>query len=192
VGQGGKTAVLLAAIATVCTWLAITSDAEAAITSVFTKTATPVPCAVQGNGVRLCDETAFDPPRPRSTVRTYDGVPIDVRVAFPPEPASGPDGPYPLIALFPRYAGEKLSKQDTAWWQGHGYATFTMTDRGFGESCGTQASQDAEPTRCGPGFVRMMSTLYEVRDAQELIGRLVEDGVVDPQRIGARSPRRRR
>src|SRR5689334_18214331 len=74
--------------------------ADATITNVFSSTATPIPCVTQGNGVRLCDQTTFSPAQARSTIKTFDGVPIDVRVAFPPAPASGPDGPYPLIMMF--------------------------------------------------------------------------------------------
>ena len=76
----------------VLAFLAFAPAANAAITSVFTATPTPIPCAVQGSGVRLCDQTIAGNPggTARSTVKTFDGVPIDVRVAFPPEPASGP------------------------------------------------------------------------------------------------------
>ncbi len=31
----------------------------------------------------------------RSTVETFDGVPLDVNVAFPPDPFPAADGPYP-------------------------------------------------------------------------------------------------
>ena len=67
--------------------------------------------------MRLCDQTIAGNPggTARSTVKTFDGVPIDVRVAFPPEPASGPDGPYPLIMLFHGYAGlEALAGEHAA------------------------------------------------------------------------------
>lgn len=58
---------------------------------------------MQPDGVRFCGHTS-----PRSTTRTFDGVPIDVDVAFPPAPAVGPDGPYPLVMLFHGYGGSKL------------------------------------------------------------------------------------
>src|SRR2546430_10914369 len=98
----------LAAVAGACVWLGVSPCAHATITSVYSQTATPVPCALLSNRVRLCDESAFVPPRPRSTVKSFDGVPIDVRVAFPAQPVTGPDGPYPLIMGFHRYAGAKL------------------------------------------------------------------------------------
>jgi predicted acyl esterase len=175
-----------AAVATAaCLWLVAPACAHAAITSVFNQTASPVPCRVLGNGVRLCDEAAFVPPRPRSTVKTFDGVPTDVRVAFPAQPGSGLDGSYPLMMLFPGYSGKKMALQSMTGWVARGYATLSMTDRGFGESCGTQAARDADPAGCANGYVRMMDARYEVRDAQELVARLVDDGLVDPVRIGA-------
>src|SRR6478735_1726196 len=61
-------------------------NAGAAIPSVF---GGQVSCSVQGDGVRFCGSSS-----PRSTAKTFDGVPIDVNVAFPPQPASGPDGNY--------------------------------------------------------------------------------------------------
>jgi predicted acyl esterase len=167
--------------------LAFAAPANAAITSVFTATPNPIPCAVQGSGVRLCDQTIAGNPggTARSTIKTFDGVPIDVRVAFPPEPPSGPDGPYPLIGLYHGYAGSKLSLSSMTPFLNAGYATFSMTTRGFGQSCGTVASRDADPTGCAEGWVRLMDTRYEVRDAQELMALLADEGRTSHTQIGA-------
>src|SRR4051794_21518990 len=80
-----KLAGLIAAIAA----LVVVPSAGASIASVF---GGDVGCSVQSDGVRFCGNTS-----PRSTTKTFDGVPLDVNAAFPPAPASGPDGPYPLI-----------------------------------------------------------------------------------------------
>ena len=175
------------AAVTACALMAFTPSADAAITSVFSATPAPIPCAVQGSGVRLCDQTIPGNPggTARSTVKTFDGVPIDVRVAFPPEPVSGPDGPYPLIMLFHGYAGSKLSLASMQPFLNAGYATFSMTTRGFGQSCGTAAAQGADPTGCAAGHVRLMDTRYEVRDAQELAGLLADEGRTSFLQIGA-------
>jgi hypothetical protein len=172
-------------IAIVCAFFVTAPAADAAITSVFSNTATPIPCVTQGSGVRLCDQTTFAPAQPRSTIKAFDGVPIDVRVAFPPEPASGPDGPYPMIMLFHGYAGTKLSLATMQPWLNKGYATFSMTTRGFGQSCGTSASRSADPTGCANGYVRLLDTRYEVRDAQDLAGLLADEGHTSAQQIGA-------
>ena len=140
-----------------------------------------VSCSVQGDGVRFCSDT------PRSTVASpVDGVPIDVNVAFPPAPPSGPDGDYPLVMMFHGYGGEKLPLAQMQPWLDRGYATFSMTDRGFHESCGSPASQAAAPPgECADGYVRLIDNRYEVRDAQDFAGLLADEGLIDGQRIGS-------
>jgi predicted acyl esterase len=183
---GAKARLLVVAL-TVVALLGLAPAANAAITSVFTATPNPIPCAVQGSGQRLCDQTIAGNPggTARSTVKTFDGVPIDVRVAFPPEPPSGPDGPYPLIMLFHGYAGTKLSLANMQPFLNAGYATMSMTTRGFGQSCGNAASQAADPSGCAQGHVRLMDTRYEVRDAQELAGLLADESRTSYTQIGA-------
>jgi hypothetical protein len=55
--------------------LALAPAASANIASVF---GGDVSCSVQPNGARFCGSTS-----PRSTTKTFDGVPIDVNAAFP-------------------------------------------------------------------------------------------------------------
>ena len=157
--------------------LAVAPNAGAAIPSVF---GGEVACTVQGDGVRFCGSSS-----PRSTVDAFDGVPLDVNVAFPPEPASGPDGGFPLVMIFHGYGGGKLGLSTMQRFLDRGFATFSMTDRGFRESCGSIASRAADPTGCAAGYVRLIDTRYEVRDAQEFAGRLADEGLIDPQAIGA-------
>jgi len=163
------------ALASLVAGLALPQAAEAAIPS-----ALGVTCAEQGNGVRFCGSDA-----PRSTAPAFDGVPIDVNVAFPPAPASGTDGDYPLMMLFHGYGGGKFGLDAMQRWLGRGYATFSMTDRGFRESCGSAESQAAAGGACANGYVRLIDNRYEVRDAQEFAGQLADAGLIDPQRIGS-------
>jgi predicted acyl esterase len=151
------------------------SVAEATIVS-----ALGVPCTVQSDGVRFCGSTA-----PRSTVRAWDGVPIDVNVAFPPAPARGRDGRYPLVMLFHGYGGHKLGPSDMQPWLDRGYAAFSMTDRGFRESCGSAAARAAAGGACDKGYVRLIDDRYEVRDAQEFAGQLADAHLISSRRIGA-------
>ena len=60
-----------------------------------------------------------------------------------------------------------------------------MTDRGFRESCGSAASAGRRPGRLRDGYVRLIDNRYEVRDAQEFAGKLADEGLIDPQKIGA-------
>ena len=163
------------ALASLVAALALPQAAEAAIPS-----ALGVTCAEQGNGVRFCGSDA-----PRSTAPAFDGVPIDVNVAFPPAPASGTDGSYPLMMLFHGYGGGKIGLDGMQRWLDRGYATFSMTDRGFRESCGSAESQAAAGGACANGYVRLIDNRYEVRDAQEFAGQLADAGLIDPQRIGS-------
>ena len=157
--------------------LVVAPSAEATIDS-----ALGVSCTVQGDGVRFCGSSS-----PRSTTPTWDGTPIDVNVAFPPEPASGPDGNFPLVMMFHGYGGGKIGLSGMERWLDRGYATFSMTNRGFRESCGSPAAQAAGGLECADGYVRLIDNRYEVRDAQEFAGQLADEGVglIDPQRIGA-------
>ena len=178
---GVRKLVVLAAL--VAAFLVVPSAAQATINS-----ALGITCTTQGDGTRECGNAS-----PRSTVPAFDGVPIDVNVAFPKAPASGPDGNYPLIMLFHGYGGSKLGFGTMQHWLDKGYATFSMTDRGFHESCGSVASQYAAtpPGACATGYVRLIDTRYEVRDAQEFAGQLADElssdnvGLIDGQKIGA-------
>src|SRR3989442_15572942 len=59
-----------------------------------------------------------------------------------------------------------------------------MRDGGWGNSCGAADSKRPTPA-CAAGYNHLLDTRYEVRDAQYLIGQLVDQGLVDAQRIGA-------
>ena len=95
-----------------------------------------VACAPQG-AITFCGSNT-----PRSTAPAFDGVPIDVNVALPDEAQFGPP-PYPLIMLFHGYGGGKLGLSDMQTWLNRGYATFSQTNRGFRESCGSAGSKAA-------------------------------------------------
>ena len=152
--------------------LTAATPANADITSVF---GASVNCAEETDGTRFCGGT-------NTLVPTFDGQPIDVNVALPPAPAAGPDGPYPLVMQFHGYGGSELKLASLRRWTDQGYAAFSMTDRGFGV-CG---AKPVPPAHClDGGWVRLMDTRYEVRDAQHFAGMLVDEGVADPGAIAA-------
>jgi hypothetical protein len=150
------------------------SAASASITSVFGTVA----CATQASGQRWCGNSAG------TTVPSWDGTPIDVSVAFPP--ASGSDDNYPVIGIYHGYGGSKIvpSSSTAQRWLAQGYAIFSITDRGFGGSCGTSSAVFGTPP-CEHGYIHLMSRAYEVRDVQYLLGQLADEGVINPQEIGA-------
>ncbi len=85
---------------------------------------------------------------------------------------------------------EYLNPDETAYtdnayaWARDGYAVLTYTARGLWGSCGTPEARLANPAACADGYIHLADIRYEVRDTQELIGRLVDDGAADPRRIG--------
>jgi hypothetical protein len=169
---------MLLALGTLAVGLTLPQTASAAHpASVF---GGAVPCAAQGDGVTYCGSTA----PARTTVPSFEGVPIDVNVAFPNEAQFGPP-PYPLMMMFHGYGGGKLSLAQMHRWLDQGYATFTMTDQGFRESCGSPASKAAGGAACDNGYVRLIDNRYEVRHAQDFAAQLADESLVDPQKIGA-------
>src|SRR5215208_2515543 len=171
--------------------LACAPSAQAAIPSVFNGEAAGgagIACAPR-EGVRFCEGSSPSnslPPAPDTRVPGVGGVPIDVNVALPAEPASSPDGNYPLLMMFHGYGGSKLGFGAMKRFAERGYAVFSMSDRGFGNSCGSPGSRLTPG--CLEGWVRLLDTRYEVGDAQLMAGILADEGVVDPQRIGATAP----
>jgi predicted acyl esterase len=139
-------------------------------------------CAAQpsAGNVRLC----------AGQTTTWDGVTkIDVDVVLPAQPGAGDDGPYPLIGLFHGWGGEKIGLEDARvrQWAERGYAVFSMSDRGWGNSCGGSDPDRLlkAATACAAGYNHLMDDRYEVRDAQYLIAVLADEGVAQPKKIGA-------
>lgn len=154
-----------------------TGSAEAATTSLY---GGDVSCTVEAaaGDVRLCS----------GTTTTWDGATkIDVNVILPPQPSGGADGPYPLIGDFHGWGGSKIGlSSQTQGWAERGYAVFSMSDRGWGNSCGS-ADPEKLPVNpaCAQGFNHLMDDRYEVRDAQYLISVLADEGLAEPRKIGA-------
>ena len=170
--------ILGAAAAAVLAVLTLVPAARAAFPSLY---GGDISCAAQaGNGdVRLCGGETV----------TWDGkTQIDVNVVLPPQPESGADGPYPLIGVFHGWGGSKIGLEDARVqdWAERGYAVFSMSDRGWGDSCGgTDPDRLTEPLACAAGYNHLLDTRYEVRDAQYLISVLADEGVAVADRIGA-------
>jgi glycerophosphoryl diester phosphodiesterase/PKD repeat protein len=136
-------------------------------------------CERQTGGGRFCQGTM------NSRVRTFDGVPLDVNVALPPKPASGADGSYPLIIQLHGWGGAKSGYSAMRSWAEAGYAVINYSARGFGQSCGSPESRVADPVGCAKGWVHLADSRFEARDSQFLAGMLADQGLIDPQRIGA-------
>jgi hypothetical protein len=157
--------------------------ADAAISAVLGGAAA---CTLQPDGERHC----------AGIFTSFDGAPIDVNVGFPPVPASGPDGNFPVVGFFHGWGGSKIDLDDgTAQeYLDAGYAVFSMSDRGWGMSCGATDPKRLMPGVCDNGYNHLMDTRYEVRDAQEVFealadqvadGALAGEGLIDPVEIAS-------
>src|ERR1700759_3280691 len=153
--------------------LAIPATAGATINSVFGT----VTCTEQTGanaGQRWCGNTAG------TTVSSFDGTPIDISVGFPA--ATGEDKNYPVVGLYHGWGGSKItpSSATAQRWLKLGYAVFSITDRGWGSSCGKPSSpaNTLKPPPCEHGYIHLLSRRYEVRDAQVLLGKLADEGVI--------------
>lgn len=163
---------LLAAVLTLGA-LALAPGAQAAIPSVLGGDLT---CTVEpsAGNVRLCS----------GVTHSFDGTKIDATVILPPEPASGADGPYPTIGYFHGWGGSKIGLNSrTQGWASHGYAVFSMSDRGWANSCGAP-DPDRSSAQCSKGYNHLMDDRYEVRDAQFLISRLADEDVTRATKVG--------
>jgi dienelactone hydrolase len=122
-------------------------------------------------------------------VESWDGVPLDTTLTLPAAGARG----LPLVVAIHGLGNSKheyLDPASTAYtdnvyaWAKDGYAVLSYTARGFWGSCGTPESRAARPDACAKGYIHLADARFEVRDSQELIGRLVDEGTADPRRIG--------
>src|SRR5437764_869270 len=138
-----------------------------------------LPSCAPAQGVYQCSGLA----------KTWDGVPLDTTVTLPAAGASH----MPLVVEINGFGNSKyeyLDPASTAYtdnayaWARAGYAVLTYTARGLWGSCGTPESRAASPAACARGYIHLADARYEVRDTQELVGRLVDEGVADPGRIG--------
>jgi hypothetical protein len=122
-------------------------------------------------------------------VATWDGVPLDTSVTLPDAGARR----LPLVVEIHGFGNSKyeyLDPASTAYtdnaysWAKDGYAVLTYTARGLWGSCGTPESRAASPGACANGYIHLADARYEVRDTQELIGRLVDERIAAPHGIG--------
>jgi acetyl esterase/lipase len=187
---------LAAGLITVLVWACgSASAASASISSVFagqTVSGNAISCVAQTDLVRVCHGTYNNGPGGSDIrLKTFDGTPLALYVELPPTPTSGTDGSYPLIVQSHGWGGPTTGPSDTQFfgptadaWAQRGYAVLQLVARGWGDSCGSAASRQADPTDCANGYIRLDDVRYEARDVQYATGLLVDEGVVDPSRIG--------
>lgn len=192
----GLWAALAAAAMTAATGAAALhpGNAAAAGTGVFagdTVSGQPLTCTTQSDGTRVCTGDYSTSGGADTRLKSFDGTPLALYVTLPPAPAGGSGGGYPLVVQSHGWASPPSGPTDTQYegptadaWARDGYTVLQLTARGWGDSCGTAASRLADPSGCANGYIRLDDDRYEARDVQYATGLLVDEGVVDPHRIG--------
>jgi predicted acyl esterase len=167
----GLLALLVAALAALGG--APTASAQISGGSVFSG---KISCSVLGDaGVRFCQGSTA------KRIRSFDGMPLDVNVALPTQTRLPP---YPAVVLLHGWGGTKYAFATMERWAKRGYLVLSPSARGWGGSCGALNKDDATCSS-GPYYSHIGDVRYEVRDVQQLTGMLVDEGLVDPKRIGA-------
>ncbi|MFL5894939.1 MAG: CocE/NonD family hydrolase [Thermoleophilaceae bacterium] len=143
------------------------------------------------NGVRFC-------PTPDSAGRvpSWDGVPLDADVTLPPDGS----GPWPTIVMIHGWGGDKTDFESKTpdgdgsstyhytnnWFAKQGYAVLNYTARGFGASCGKQDPSAPSCYAIGKGgYIHLKDQRIEAHDTQYLLGVLVDEGIAQPNALGA-------
>ena len=150
-------------------------------------------CTAQ-NGVRFCPTSTLT-----ERVPSWDGLPIDADVTLP---TTG-NGPWPLVVMLHGFGGSKATFEATnargvlnaagelitstyhynnIYFAQRGYAVVNYSHRGFGNSCGVVESRTSP--ECDRGWFHMADQRYEIRDAQTMIGKLVDGGIAQRGAIG--------
>jgi|tagenome__1003787_1003787.scaffolds.fasta_scaffold20982933_5 pimeloyl-ACP methyl ester carboxylesterase len=138
------------------------------------------------NGVLFCPTTGLD-----DRVASWDGVPIDVDVTMP---ETG-DGPFPTIVMVHGLGGSKTAFEasddngsgqafhyNNRFYAKRGYAVVTLSQRGYGNSCGKPDSRTSP--NCDAGWQHLDDQAYEARDIQYLLGQLVDQHVSQAGALG--------
>ena len=150
-----------------------------------------IPCTTRPDGISVCHGESIGPGGSDLRLKSFDGMPLDVWVTLPPVPATGVTGDYPLVVQNHGWSNPPSGPDDTqydgptaAQWAQKGYLVMQFAARGWGDSCGTDASRQVNPAACVNGYLRLDDDRYEVRDVQYAVGLLVDEGLADPGRIG--------
>lgn len=173
--------------------LLMAPSANAAITEVFQHTSSPLSCAQDGT-YTYCGSPDKNTP---TTVASFDGTPIDTVVGLPTSLSLHTSAGYPVVGYYHGWGGNKVDLKNDATAQGllqAGFIVISITDRGWGNSCGGPAVPVGGASKswpCTQGYIHLMHNAYEVRDAQYLIGQLADDvdsssdPIIDPAKVGA-------
>lgn len=185
----------LAASIVTAAFVAMAAGASGAPTGVLagqTMNGQPIPCVAQSDGVRVCHGDESGVASTDLRLMSFDGTPLTLYVTLPPAQSSGAQGDYPLLVQSHGWGAPPSGPNDAQYggptadqWAQDGFAVLQLAARGWGDSCGTAASRLVDVAACAHGYIRLDDYRYEARDVQYAVGLLVDEGIVDPNRIGA-------
>jgi hypothetical protein len=168
------------------------SGATAGVLAGHTMNGQPIPCVAQADGVQVCHGDESGSTATDLRLKSFDGAPLDIYVALPPAGPSGAHRRYPLILESHGWGDPPSGPNDAQYgvltpdqWAQQGYAVVQLAARGWGDSCGSPASRSVDPAACVNDYIHLDDYRYEARDAQNVAGLLVDEGLVKPNRIGA-------
>jgi dienelactone hydrolase len=124
-------------------------------------------------------------------LKSFDGTPLALYVTLPSAGASGVHHHYPLVVQSHGWGVPPSGPGDTQYggptadqWARDGYVVLQLAARGWGDSCGSARSRLVNVAACAKGYIHLDDYRYEARDVQYAVGLLVDEGIVDPNRIG--------
>jgi hypothetical protein len=171
---------------------ASSAQARSGVLAGHTVNGQAIACVAQPDGVRVCHGDGVGPKGPDFRLKSFDGMPLELFVTLPPAPASGPDGAYPLVIQSHGWGDPPSGADDGQYggptahqWAKEGYAVVQLVARGWRNSCGAIPSRILNLPGCINGYVRRDDFRYEIRDAQNVAGLLVDEGIADAGHIGA-------
>ena len=151
----------------------------------FAPSAAAAPPAPFGHPCEPRDGVLFCPTRTLADrVPSFDGTPLDADVTLPAGARAG--RPLPTVAMLHGYGGRKADfEADARRYARRGYAVLTYSARGFARSCGKEAAFAATPDCLArKSDVHLADQRWEARDAQHLLGLLVDQQVSGGDSLG--------
>jgi dienelactone hydrolase len=151
----------------------------------------PLPCDRRAGGLRACHGGEGGSEASDYRFKSFDGTPLDVFVTLPPA-SQRPKHGYPLVVQSHGWGDPPTGPTDHQYggpsaveWAKDGYAVLQFAARGWGHSCGKTSSRLVNVAACLNGYLHLDDYRYEARDVQYAVGLLVDEGLADPDRVGA-------
>ena len=112
-------------------------------------------------------------------VPSFDGTPLDATLTVPP----GKARPRPLVVFLHGLLADKTEYLSDSAEGASSYKTVHWNNRWFAQRGDVVLNYSARGHGDSGGQIELASKQFEVRDTRFLVGRLVDEGLVDPRRV---------